>query len=420
MPFIVTDSRYFGDDGTLSVMASARSMNALLEHWAMADSPAHAVHRLRGPHHPVRLRHRGHHRRRRFLEGVGRTARTRYRAVLVAVPGHRHRAWAPCGPTWCSAGAATGAGIRWRTPACSRGSWAWRSSTPSRCTASAARSSAGACSCARASRSAFVVRGHVHHRARASCSRCTPSRATPVSLVHVRRRSSSASLLAGIVGLIVRRKSVRCAGCGPTTTSPVDDVEGSGLLREQPHHDRVRRTSGLHDGVLGPAELAALRPASLCRPAPTTPSPGPWASPYLAVLAIVPASGAGARTDKKAVLARAPASPALCALVLFIGAHDLFRHVPSAQLPGHDRHGRHPGLGPAGAGQPHATTTAWPWWASPWRAFCSSTRCSWPSARSRRVDGAKLRRRLSPVRRLGGPRGPWPSSWWASSARPCT
>lgn len=39
MPFIVTDSRYFGDDGTLSVMASARSMNALLEHWAMAIHP---------------------------------------------------------------------------------------------------------------------------------------------------------------------------------------------------------------------------------------------------------------------------------------------------------------------------------------------------------------------------------------------
>ena len=39
MPFIVTDSRYFSDDGTLSVMASARSMNALLEHWAMAIHP---------------------------------------------------------------------------------------------------------------------------------------------------------------------------------------------------------------------------------------------------------------------------------------------------------------------------------------------------------------------------------------------
>ena len=39
MPFIATDARYFTGDGTLSAMASARSMNALLEHWAMAIHP---------------------------------------------------------------------------------------------------------------------------------------------------------------------------------------------------------------------------------------------------------------------------------------------------------------------------------------------------------------------------------------------
>ena len=39
MPFLVTDARFFSEDGALSTMASARSMNALLEHWAMAIHP---------------------------------------------------------------------------------------------------------------------------------------------------------------------------------------------------------------------------------------------------------------------------------------------------------------------------------------------------------------------------------------------
>ncbi len=39
MPFTVTDSRYFSDDGSLNAMASMVGMNTLLEHWAMAIHP---------------------------------------------------------------------------------------------------------------------------------------------------------------------------------------------------------------------------------------------------------------------------------------------------------------------------------------------------------------------------------------------
>ena len=90
MPFIATDARYFTGDGTLSAMASARSMNALLEHWAHGDSSADAVHRLCGPHHSVRLRHCGAHRQRRF-HGMGEPLDA-LPHVLVAAFGRRHRA----------------------------------------------------------------------------------------------------------------------------------------------------------------------------------------------------------------------------------------------------------------------------------------------------------------------------------------
>lgn len=39
MPFTVTDPRYFSDDGSLNAMASMAGMNTLLEHWAMAIHP---------------------------------------------------------------------------------------------------------------------------------------------------------------------------------------------------------------------------------------------------------------------------------------------------------------------------------------------------------------------------------------------
>ena len=39
MPFLTTDSRYFAENGVLNAAASMRSMNALLEHWAMAIHP---------------------------------------------------------------------------------------------------------------------------------------------------------------------------------------------------------------------------------------------------------------------------------------------------------------------------------------------------------------------------------------------
>ena len=51
--------------------------------------PAHPVRGLCGPHHPVRVRHRGACRE-RSLQGVG-GALAALRAVLVAVPRHRHR-----------------------------------------------------------------------------------------------------------------------------------------------------------------------------------------------------------------------------------------------------------------------------------------------------------------------------------------
>ena len=113
---------------------------------------------------------------------------------------------------------------------------------------------------------------------------------------------------------------------------------------------------------------------------------------YLTVLAICPLLG-WRRTDKKAFW-RSARVPALCALVLFIV---LMIYFVTYLLPSYQAMIAMGGSRPRACSSRNSpsTTTAWPWWASPWRAFCSSTRCSWPSARSNGSMAPKLRRRLA-------------------------
>ena len=132
MPFIVTDSRYFTGDGTLSAMASARSMNALLEHWAMAI-------------HPPTL----------FIGYAGLTIPFAY-AIAALIVNDDSTEWVNRSTpylmfSWLLLGIGIGLGAVWayvvlgwggywgwdpvENAVCSRGSWAWRSSTRSRCTA---------------------------------------------------------------------------------------------------------------------------------------------------------------------------------------------------------------------------------------------------------------------------------------------
>ena len=84
---------------------------AILGH---GDPPAHPLRGLRRIHRPLCLRHcRPDH------PGTGRGMDPDHQAVDDGPPGcswARGSFWAPCGLTWCWAGAATGGGTRWKTP----------------------------------------------------------------------------------------------------------------------------------------------------------------------------------------------------------------------------------------------------------------------------------------------------------------
>ena len=107
--------------------ADGRGLNPLLQNFYMAIHPPSLYIGFVGDDDPVRVRHRGaDHRSSRRLVAARRAALDDGRlAVPVVRPDARHAV----GVRGARAGAATGAGIRSRTPACCRGSPRRRSCT---------------------------------------------------------------------------------------------------------------------------------------------------------------------------------------------------------------------------------------------------------------------------------------------------
>ena len=308
MPFIATDARYFTGDGTLSAMASARSMNALLEHWAMAI-------------HPPTL----------FIGYAGLTIPFAY-AIAALIVNDDSTEWVNRSTpylmfSWLLLGIGIGLGAVWAYVVLGWGGyWGWdpvenasllpwlvgvaliHSFTVYRQRGAFKRWSVF-CACLTF---CFVVLGTFITRSGLVQS-VHAFEGDPVSLVMF-GALIICSLLAGIVGLIVRRKSFGA------TDAADDDIE-SMMSKEAAYYVNnlimivfavllayMTVSSALPSWLpFGGQSLSAGTYNAIARPLGIA---------YLAVLAICPLLG-WRRTDKKAFW-RSARVPALCALVLFI------------------------------------------------------------------------------------------------------
>lgn len=308
MPFIVTDPRYFSEDGTLSVMASTRSMNALLEHWAMAI-------------HPPTL----------FVGYAGLTIPFAY-AISALIVNDDSTEWVNRSTpylmfSWLLLGIGIGLGAVWAYVVLGWGGyWGWdpvenasllpwlvgvaliHSFTVYRQRGAFKRWSVF-CACLTFT---FVILGTFITRSGIVQS-VHAFEGDPVSLV-LFGALICCSLLAGIVGLLVRRKSFGA------TDAADDDIE-SMLSKEAAYYVNnlimivfavllayMTVSSALPSWLpFGGQSLSAGTYNAIARPLGIA---------YLAVLAICPLLG-WRRTDKKAFW-RAARVPALCALLLFI------------------------------------------------------------------------------------------------------
>ena len=308
MPFIATDARYFTGDGTLSAMASARSMNALLEHWAMAI-------------HPPTL----------FIGYAGLTIPFAY-AISALIVNDDSTEWVNRSTpylmfSWLLLGVGIGLGAVWAYVVLGWGGyWGWdpvenasllpwlvgvaliHSFTVYRQRGAFKRWSVF-CACLTF---CFVVLGTFITRSGLVQS-VHAFEGDPVSLVMF-GALIICSLLAGIVGLIVRRKSFGA------TDAADDDIE-SMMSKEAAYYVNnlimivfavllayMTVSSALPSWLpFGGQSLSAGTYNAIARPLGIA---------YLTVLAICPLLG-WRRTDKKAFW-RSARVPALCALVLFI------------------------------------------------------------------------------------------------------
>lgn len=308
MPFIVTDPRYFSEDGTLSVMASTRSMNALLEHWAMAI-------------HPPTL----------FVGYAGLTIPFAY-AISALIVNDDSTEWVNRSTpylmfSWLLLGIGIGLGAVWAYVVLGWGGyWGWdpvenasllpwlvgvaliHSFTVYRQRGAFKRWSVF-CACLTFT---FVILGTFITRSGIVQS-VHAFEGDPVSLV-LFGALIGCSLLAGIVGLLVRRKSFGA------TDAADDDIEPM-LSKEAAYYVNnlimivfavllayMTVSSALPSWLpFGGQSLSAGTYNAIARPLGIA---------YLAVLAICPLLG-WRRTDKKAFW-RSARVPALCALVLFI------------------------------------------------------------------------------------------------------
>ena len=209
--------------------------------------------------------------------------------------------------TSCSAGAATGAGMPWKTPACFRGcvALALVHSFTVRKRGAFKRWSI-MCACITF---AFVITGTFITRS-ASCNRCTPLRATPCRSCF--RRLIAVSMLVGIIGLFIRWKSF-CPG--------ENDVMESFALRDAAYYFNnvimIVFTVILppHGGKRAAFVAAVWRPEPVCWHVQRHRAPA-WRG-VLRDHRCVPAAFLG-ETDPKTFWKKARI-PALCAVVLFVG-----------------------------------------------------------------------------------------------------
>lgn len=308
MPFIVTDARYFSEDGTLNAMASMRSMNALLEHWAMAI-------------HPPTL----------FIGYAGLTIPFAYAVAALIVnddsPLWVNRSTGYLMFSWLLLGIGIGLGAVWAYVVLGWGGyWGWdpvenasllpwlvgvaliHSFTVYRQRGAFKRWSVF-CACLTF---CFVVLGTFITRSGLVQS-VHAFEGDPVSLVMF-GALIVLSLLAGIVGLVVRRKSFGAADAAD------DDIE-SMVSKEAAYYVNnlimvvfavllayMTVSSALPSWLpFGGQSLSAGTYNAIARPLGIA---------YLAVLAVCPLLG-WRRTDKRAFW-RAARVPGLCALVLFI------------------------------------------------------------------------------------------------------
>ena len=308
MPFLVTDARFFSEDGALSTMASARSMNALLEHWAMAI-------------HPPTL----------FIGYAGLTIPFAY-AVAALIVNDDSALWVNRSTSylmfsWLLLGIGIGLGAVWAYVVLGWGGyWGWdpvenasllpwlvgvaliHSFTVYRQRGAFKRWSVF-CACLTF---CFVVLGTFITRSGLVQS-VHAFEGDPVSLVMF-GALIVLSLLAGIVGLLLRRRSFGAVNAAD------DDIE-SMMSKEAAYYVNnlimvvfavllayMTVSSALPSWLpFGGQSLSAGTYNAIARPLGIA---------YLAILAVCPLLG-WRRTDKKAFW-RAARVPGLCALLLFI------------------------------------------------------------------------------------------------------
>ncbi|MCR2034466.1 heme lyase CcmF/NrfE family subunit [Adlercreutzia mucosicola] len=308
MPFLVTDARFFSEDGALSTMASARSMNALLEHWAMAI-------------HPPTL----------FIGYAGLTIPFAY-AVAALIVNDDSALWVNRSTSylmfsWLLLGIGIGLGAVWAYVVLGWGGyWGWdpvenasllpwlvgvaliHSFTVYRQRGAFKRWSVF-CACLTF---CFVVLGTFITRSGLVQS-VHAFEGDPVSLVMF-GALIVLSLLAGIVGLLLRRRSFGAVNAAD------DDIE-SMMSKEAAYYVNnlimvvfavllayMTVSSALPSWLpFGGQSLSAGTYNAIARPLGVA---------YLAILAVCPLLG-WRRTDKKAFW-RAARVPGLCALLLFI------------------------------------------------------------------------------------------------------
>ena len=308
MPFLVTDARFFSEDGALSTMASARSMNTLLEHWAMAI-------------HPPTL----------FIGYAGLTIPFAY-AVAALIVNDDSALWVNRSTSylmfsWLLLGIGIGLGAVWAYVVLGWGGyWGWdpvenasllpwlvgvaliHSFTVYRQRGAFKRWSVF-CACLTF---CFVVLGTFITRSGLVQS-VHAFEGDPVSLVMF-GALIVLSLLAGIVGLLLRRRSFGAVNAAD------DDIE-SMMSKEAAYYVNnlimvvfavllayMTVSSALPSWLpFGGQSLSAGTYNAIARPLGIA---------YLAILAVCPLLG-WRRTDKKAFW-RAARVPGLCALLLFI------------------------------------------------------------------------------------------------------
>ena len=308
MPFTVTPQKYYNADGTLTNAASMLGMNSLLEHWAMAI-------------HPPTL----------FVGYAGLTIPFAY-AIAALIVNDPSREWVVRSQryalfSWLFLGIGIGLGAVWAYVVLGWGGyWGWdpvenasllpwlvgvaliHSFTVYRQRGAFKRWSVF-CACLTF---CFVVLGTFITRSGLVQS-VHAFEGDPVSLVMF-GALIICSLLAGIVGLIVRRKNFGA------TDAADDDIE-SMMSKEAAYYVNnlimivfavllayMTVSSALPSWLpFGGQSLSAGTYNAIARPLGIA---------YLAVLAICPLLG-WRRTDKKAFW-RSARVPALCALVLFI------------------------------------------------------------------------------------------------------